>query len=181
MSEIAETYQQQQSEAMPESGAASFATVAQVHEDGLSLIFDGEGTVASKHYKCNQYCKFEAGQRVYLQKDGGTYVVLFPVGAPNSSVAADTAAKADSATKADTATSADSAAKADTAIKADSATKADKATKADSATKADTASKADTATSADTLKDAYRGYAITFRYYNSKLQYRIGSGSYVDV
>ena len=95
MSDIAETYQEQQAQEPKTPQAQSFATVTAVHADGLGLRFDGETEASQKHYKCNQYCKFAAGQRVYIQKDGGTYVVLFPVGDPAISVSADSASAAD--------------------------------------------------------------------------------------
>lgn len=95
MSDITETYQEQRAQETKAPQVQSFATVTAVYADGLGLRFDGETETSQKHYKCNQYCKFAAGQRVYIQKDGGTYVVLFPVGAPSSAVAADFASAAD--------------------------------------------------------------------------------------
>ena len=62
----------------------SFATIDQIYEDGITLIFDGEETASEKHYKCNSFCVFAAGQRVRIVKDSGTYVVEYPVGNPNA-------------------------------------------------------------------------------------------------
>lgn len=62
----------------------SFATIDQIYEDGITLIFDGEETASEKHYKCNSFCVFAAGQRVRVIKDSGTYVVEYPVGNPNA-------------------------------------------------------------------------------------------------
>ena len=64
-----------------------FATVAGVHEDGISLIFDGEtadGTepAEGKHYRCNTSVVFQVGDRVKICRDSGTYVVEYVVGAP---------------------------------------------------------------------------------------------------
>lgn len=122
MSEIVENYQEEQQLEEQKAPEYSFATIGDVYDDGISLIFPGAEEASEKHYRANLYCKFSAGQRVYLAKDSGTYVVLFPVGIPGSKeVKADsatTATKADSATtatKADTATTANSASKADTA------------------------------------------------------------------
>ncbi len=84
MSDIAESYQEQQAQEPREVQTPSFATVTAVYGDGLGLRFDGENEPSRKHYKCNQYCKFAAGQRVYLVKDGGTFIVLCPVGAPQT-------------------------------------------------------------------------------------------------
>lgn len=170
MSEIMESYQDECESLPQEPAAESFATIGSVYADGISLVFDGESAASAKHYKCNQYCKFAAGQRVYLQKDGGTYVVLFPVGAPTS-VAADTATSA---------TSAASATKADSATKATTATSATKATSADTAA---TATNADKATQATGVKNQ-AGYAdIQFYAANSNLlKYRVGSsGSWISL
>ena len=62
----------------------SFATIDQIYEDGITLIFDGEETASEKHYKCNSFCIFAPGQRVRVIKDSGTYVVEYPVGNPNA-------------------------------------------------------------------------------------------------
>ena len=59
-----------------------FATVAAVYEDGLSLLFDGDGTPTQKHYKCNRSIKFSAGDRVHLAYESGTYIAEYPVGNP---------------------------------------------------------------------------------------------------
>lgn len=52
----------------------SFATIDQIYDDGITLIFDGEETASEKHYKCNSFCIFAPGQRVRIIKDSGTYV-----------------------------------------------------------------------------------------------------------
>ena len=62
----------------------SFATIDQIYDDGITLIFDGEETASEKHYKCNSFCIFAPGQRVRVIKDSGTYVVEYPVGNPNA-------------------------------------------------------------------------------------------------
>ena len=62
----------------------SFATIDQIYDDGITLIFDGEETASEKHYKCNSFCIFAPGQRVRIIKDSGTYVVEYPVGNPNA-------------------------------------------------------------------------------------------------
>lgn len=100
---ILETEQQvaaQQPKAEPEF---HFAIVAKVHSDGLSLYIGAETEPTEKHYKCNTACKFLAGQKVYIQKTGGEYVVLFPVGNPATEIVADRATKAETATTAQTA------------------------------------------------------------------------------
>lgn len=98
---ILETEQQvaeQQPKAEPEF---HYATVAEVYSDGLSLYIGAETTPTEKHYKCNTTCKFSAGQKVYIQKAGGEYVVLFPIGNPATEIVVDRAEKANSATVAE--------------------------------------------------------------------------------
>lgn len=98
---ILETEQQvaeQQPKAEPEF---HYATVAEVYSDGLSLYLGAETTPTEKHYKCNTTCKFSAGQKVYIQKAGGEYVVLFPIGNPATEIVVDRAEKANSATVAE--------------------------------------------------------------------------------
>ena len=62
-----------------ETPVFQFATVAGVHEDGISLIFDGETAAGGKHYRCNTSVVFRAGDRVKICQDSGTYVVEYPV------------------------------------------------------------------------------------------------------
>lgn len=78
----------------------------QVYADGISLQFDGSTAPSAKHYKCNAAIKFEAGQRVRIIKDSGTYVVEYPVGAPLTKLHADTAGTATSANTANSAATA---------------------------------------------------------------------------
>lgn len=111
-------YQQEQELKEADNTSYTFATIGQIYDDGMSLIFPGAEGPSEKHYKANLYCKFEAGQRVYIAKDSGTYVVLFPVGASGSKqVVSDSATKAETATKAESAASADMAQKANTSEK----------------------------------------------------------------
>lgn len=60
----------------------NFATVGNVYDDGLSLIFDGQENETEKHYKCNTSVFFKAGDRVKILQDSGTYVVEYVVGSP---------------------------------------------------------------------------------------------------
>lgn len=99
---ILETEQQvaeQQPKAEPEF---HYATVAEVYRDGLSLYIGAETTPTEKHYKCNTTCKFSAGQKVYIQKAGGEYVVLFPIGNPATEIVADKAIVAEELKNTDT-------------------------------------------------------------------------------
>ncbi|MDD3193905.1 MAG: hypothetical protein PHE47_08725 [Oscillospiraceae bacterium] len=93
-------YQEEQEirESRPEE--ACFATIAQVYEDGVTLLFADQNTPSQKKYCCNSFAVFHAGDRVFLAKDSGTYVVLFPIGQPKAGFHADTATKATTATNA---------------------------------------------------------------------------------
>ena len=74
------------SEAEETTPECNFATVGAVHEDGLSLIFDGQEAASEKHYKCNTAVRFTAGDRVRILKDSGTYVVEYVVGSPGEDI-----------------------------------------------------------------------------------------------
>lgn len=71
-----------QPEEEPEALVRAFATVGEVYADGLSLIFDGETEPTEKHYLCNTSVYFQAGDRVRLAEDSGTYIVEYVVGPP---------------------------------------------------------------------------------------------------
>lgn len=62
----------------------AFATVGEVYEDGISLIFDGETEPSEKHYKVNTSVVFHAGDRVKIASDAGTYVAEYVVGNPGT-------------------------------------------------------------------------------------------------
>jgi len=74
-----------QPEEEPEALVRAFATVGEVYADGLSLIFDGETEPTEKHYLCNTNVFFQAGDRVRILADSGTYVVEYVVGPPKQS------------------------------------------------------------------------------------------------
>ena len=61
-----------------------FATVGAVHDDGVTLILDGQGGATTKHYKCNTSVLFHPGDRVKIASDSGTYVVEYIVGSPGA-------------------------------------------------------------------------------------------------
>ena len=107
----------------------NFATVSEIFDDGITLIFDGEESPSEKHYQCNSFVVFAPGDRVRVVEDSGTYIVEYPVGNPRKSFEVDHAKEAYNAK---TAEKADTAEKAETAEKADTATKA---TNADNASK----------------------------------------------
>ena len=56
-----------------------FATVANVYDDGISLIFDGQTEPSTKHYKYNSSISFSSGQRVKVIKISGTCVIEYPI------------------------------------------------------------------------------------------------------
>lgn len=60
----------------------NFATIGEVFDDGVSLIFDGQDAATEKHYKVNTSIVFTAGDRVKILSDSGTYVVEYVVGTP---------------------------------------------------------------------------------------------------
>lgn len=81
MSEIIETYQQEQEQlGKTELPQMAFATVVSVNNDGLELIFDGETEASTKRFPCNTGVSFAVGQRVLMMKINGSYVALCPVG-----------------------------------------------------------------------------------------------------
>lgn len=61
----------------------NFATIGEVFEDGVSLIFDGSNAATEKHYKVNTSVLFSPGDRVKILADSGTYVVEYVVGSPS--------------------------------------------------------------------------------------------------
>lgn len=82
MEKIDLEYLNAQTDEQAETPLQNFATVGAVYADGLSLIFDGEAAPSEKHYRCNTSIFFQAGDRVRIFKDSGTYVVEYVVGAP---------------------------------------------------------------------------------------------------
>lgn len=77
-----ESYQDEMDQRPAEIQPYSFATIGDVYEDGVSLIFPGEAAPSEKHYKVNTLGTYAAGQRVKVIKDSGTYIVEYPVGNP---------------------------------------------------------------------------------------------------
>lgn len=92
-----ETYQEKESLAEPKPETQNFATIGEIYDDGVSLIFDGETDPSEKHYKTNAFVVFKKGDRVRIIADSGTYVVEYPVGNPKKIFDADTAQTAQTA------------------------------------------------------------------------------------
>lgn len=80
----------------------NFATIKAVYDDGVTLSFD-DGSESQKHYKVNSGVVFNAGDRVRILEDNGTYVVEYVVGRPIKAINAGTANTAGSANKLSTA------------------------------------------------------------------------------
>ena len=80
----------------------NFATIKAVYDDGVTLAFD-DGSESQKHYKVNSGVVFNAGDRVRILEDNGTYVVEYVVGRPIKAINAGTANTAGSADKLSTA------------------------------------------------------------------------------
>ena len=89
-----ETYQDMTATDPQEAQDASFATIAAIYDDGVTLKFDGMDTPTEKRYQTNAFVVFKVGDRVRVIKDSGTYVVEYPVGAPRKSFSADYATNA---------------------------------------------------------------------------------------
>ena len=98
-----ETYQEKESLVLPSPAPQNFATIGEIYDDGVSLIFDGEEEPSEKHYKTNAFVVFQKGDRVRIISDSGTYVVEYPVGNPRKTMTADTATTAETVETADTA------------------------------------------------------------------------------
>lgn len=64
----------------------NFATIGEVFDDGVSLIFDGQDAATEKHYKVNTSVVFNPGDRVKIFADSGTFVVEYVVGYPQQQV-----------------------------------------------------------------------------------------------
>ena len=92
-----ETYQDLVETDPNEVQDASFAKIAEIYDDGVTLIFDGMEEATQKRYQTNSFVVFKVGDRVRIIKDSGTYVVEYPVGAPRKSFNADYAINANSA------------------------------------------------------------------------------------
>ena len=60
----------------PTAPPHAIATVGAVYSDGVTLIFPGAPTPSVKHYKSNKDITLSAGDRVYVAKISGTYIVV---------------------------------------------------------------------------------------------------------
>ena len=79
-------YQTRRRLASAETAPAAYqlATVAGIFEDGLTLIFDGEGAARIKHYPCNAAVSFSGGRRVRGERVDGTCVGAYQIKGGNT-------------------------------------------------------------------------------------------------
>lgn len=119
-----ETFQDVESTDPMEVQDASFATVAAIYDDGVTLIFDGMEEATEKRYQTNSFIVFNVGDRVRVIKDSGTYVVEYPIGPPRKSFSVDYATNASNAGYATSAGTADRANTANSTNSASNATQA---------------------------------------------------------
>lgn len=75
-------YQEKESLVLPKPVIQNIATIGEVYDDGVSLIFDGEETASVKHYKVNSSIIFRPGDRVKIFSNSGTYIVEYVIGNP---------------------------------------------------------------------------------------------------
>lgn len=54
----------------------SIAKIGAVYTDGVSLIFAGMENESAKHFHANKSVEFAVGDRVYVVKVSGTYIVI---------------------------------------------------------------------------------------------------------
>lgn len=80
MSNIIETYQEEQAIKQPAVTMFALAKVISVGASGVVVQFDGESVASTKAYRRNTDATFTAGQRVLMLKVNGEYIVLCPVG-----------------------------------------------------------------------------------------------------
>lgn len=91
---MVQNYQEEQELRRREPEAARLATVSHVGWSGLELIFDGEQQSDGKLYLCNNGIKYQIGDRVLVQKVGGSYIVVCRVGEPHVPIRVDQADEA---------------------------------------------------------------------------------------
>lgn len=78
------SYQEEKELELPQPEAARLATVQTVGTNGLRIIFDGETASNGKDYLCNTAIKYKPGDRVLVQKVGGSYIVVCTIGKPTA-------------------------------------------------------------------------------------------------
>lgn len=77
---ILKTYQQIESYRIPKTQTSQYATISGVYDDGVSLLFDNAAEGSIKHYPINKNLEVSIGDRVKIEKAGGSYIVAYALG-----------------------------------------------------------------------------------------------------
>lgn len=101
MSDILETYQEEQEIQEAPETTALIASIISIDQNGVGLRFDGSTANSSKSYPRNTGVVLTVGQRVIVQKINGEFVVMAPVGAEQDANVVSKADLNDYATKAE--------------------------------------------------------------------------------
>lgn len=101
MSDILETYQEEQEIQEAPEASALIASIISIDQNGVGLRFDGSTADSSKSYPRNTGVVLSVGQRVIVQKINGEFVVMAPVGAAQDANVVSKADLNDYATKAE--------------------------------------------------------------------------------
>lgn len=80
MSDIIETYQEEQELEAPKLTDICIAKIVEVTEEGVIVQFEGEEGNSTKAFPFNVTAGLKAGMRAVMQKINGTYVAMLPVG-----------------------------------------------------------------------------------------------------
>lgn len=79
MSEILETYQEEQEILTREEKEYAIATIIEDKTSTVIVKFDGEEENSTKEFPKNVGIKFSAGQRVVMRKINGNYICEYPI------------------------------------------------------------------------------------------------------
>ena len=77
-----ENYQEQKELEEKDPVDSNFARIIDIYANGLLIQIEGESEPRTKLCRCNRFGVFHVGDRVKIIKDGGTYVVEYPIGMP---------------------------------------------------------------------------------------------------
>lgn len=67
-----------------QQAGVELATVSNVYSNGVTLLFDGEAFAHGKRFKVNPDLRLASGDRVYVKKISGSYLVVCAVGNPHT-------------------------------------------------------------------------------------------------
>lgn len=165
-----QNYQEEQALEPVEPENAQIATIGEVLEEGVTLIFDGNEKPTKKLYKVNTSVRFHPGDRVKIFRDSKTYVVEYVIGnpAPEDAGAVELAKRAFTA---DNATTLGAEKRSEGQLRVAYAAEAGKAGSADTAGSADKAGSANEAVQAKKALAVYfNDYLFQLRINNSWIQ-----------